>query len=76
VKLLIDPDLLDGNLDRRYPSPEALIYLHGATRTVFGYRSTDEQSGPRCPRCNRLEHKHLWQLVDGDGAVRSCEAMS
>ncbi len=34
-------------------------------------------TGPRCGRCNRLLHHHLWQLVDPDlaeqGGVMDCE---
>jgi hypothetical protein len=51
VDLLIDPDLLDGTIDAHHAKPGALINRHGATKTVFGFYSVDEMTGPRCPRC-------------------------
>lgn len=71
MELLIDPDLLvPSGKDRQ---PAALVYRYGATKTAFGYYPADETNGPRCERCNRLLHHHLWQLVD-DGEVQDCEA--
>jgi hypothetical protein len=53
------------------PGPAVLVARHGATDTVFGYHSADPYTGPRCGRCNRLLHIHVWQLVDG-GDVLDC----
>jgi len=57
--------------------PDVLLRRYQPVNTVFGYRSADHYTGPRCGRCNRLEHDHLWQLVDPDVAeqegVIDCE---
>ncbi len=54
-----------------------LINRLGVTETPFGYYSADEFTGPRCGRCNRLLHHHLWQFVDRglaeQGGVMECE---
>jgi len=73
VKLLIDTD----QLLRVKQALGALISQHGITETGFGYYQNDAYTGPRCRRCNRLLHNHLWQLVDDSDEVCDvidCEA--
>lgn len=67
--LLIDPDLLASG-----GGPRALYGRYATVPTTFGYRDADPTTGPKCPRCGRLEHHHLWQVVHTTGEVLDCHS--
>lgn len=65
MNLLVAPDLPD----TVRAEIASLIRRFGETVTPFGYYPNDENTGPRCPRCNTLLHNHWWQQVDGDDVL-------
>ena len=68
MRLLIDPGIRSTDAE-----PKALTGRPGIEVVTVHYSNylADPSSvhAPRCDRCNRLLHVHLWQLLDADSVI-------